>query len=390
MKKFKMLRPHIVTQAMILISCLSCSIAAQVGTMVICKDAPLPPGYKIVRQTEIKTCRGKKGWLIEKDTPKARIVMVPLPVSPEPQAASQSQKPPVRTDNGLCQVNGGLPLNSIESKIFSIHLTLCLGKLSNGDCVQMSLDENQISADTYTPYAFGLPDPDRGEVELINDTSNPPKQFGELHELVDGTTVPPYFKQPMRQIKLPTELIDVIVLSQWEYDLRFYHAENVGPKENGLYTLTGHPYAVWKFKNPAPPSLNRFQMIRTKDGVDDVREFSYDEAEDKWVLSNNGLWATMKSSIIDPDDPCQRIETRLHREGEAITKTIKIFRAFPWGQEIVKVIEDPDGKALVTTFSYFEDKKGPHYRFLKSITHPDGTVELQNTQPDPTMNPPVP
>ena len=88
--------------------------------MVICKDVPLPPGYKIVRETEIKTCRGKKGWLIEKDTPKARIVMVPLPVSPEPQAASQSQKPPVRTDNGLCQVNGGLPLNSTESKVFSI------------------------------------------------------------------------------------------------------------------------------------------------------------------------------------------------------------------------------------------------------------------------------
>ena len=53
---------------------------------------------------------------------------------------------------------------------------------------------------------------------------------------------------------------------------------------------------------------------QNKDGVDDVREFSYVEAEDKWVLFNNGSWATMKSSIIDPDDPCQRIETRLHRE----------------------------------------------------------------------------
>jgi hypothetical protein len=44
----------------------------------------------------------------------------------------------------------------------------------------------------------------------------------------------------------------------------------------------------------------------------------------------------------------------------------------------------------VTTFTYFEDKKGPHYSFLKSITHPDGTVELQNKQPDATINPPVP
>jgi hypothetical protein len=375
---------------MILISCLSGYAGAQVGTMVVCKDTPIPPGYKIVRETESKTCAGKKGWLIEKDTPKPRGVMVLVPVSPEPRATPQAQKIPVRTGNGLCQVNGGLPLNSIESKVFSIHLTLCLGKLSNGDCVQMSLDENQITADTYTPYAFGLPDPDRGEVELINDTSNPPKQFGELHQLVDGITVPPYFKQPMRQIKLPTELIDVVVLSQWEYDLRFYRAEDVGPKENGLYTLTGQPHAIWKFKNPAPPSLNRLQMIRTADGRDDVKEFSYEEPDDKWVFSSNGSWVTMKSSIVDPDNPCQRIETRLQRKDGEVIKTIKIFRAFPWGQELVKLIEDPDGKALVTTFSYFEDKKGPHYRFLKSITHPDGTVELQNKQPDATMNPPVP
>jgi hypothetical protein len=382
-----MLRPRIVIQAIILVSCLSCATAAQVRTTEICKDAPVPPGYKIVRETEIKTCPEKKGWLIEQGTPEARAVMVLQPISPEPKAAAPAQRLPVRTGNGPCHVNGGIPLNSIESNVSNIHLTLCLGKLSNGDCVEMSLEQSQITADTYTPYAFGLPDPDRGEVELINDTSHPPKQFGELHELVDGTAVPPYFKQPMRQIKLPTELIDVVVLSQWQYDLRFYHAQDVGPKRNGLYTVTGHPHAVWKFKNPSPPSLNRLQMIRTTDGVDDVREFTYDAAVDKWVLSGNGSWVAIKSSVVNPGNPCERIETRLDRKSGQVTKTIKIFRAFPWGQELVTVIEDPHGKALITTFAYFEDKKGPHYRFLKSITHPDGTVELQNEQPDPTMKP---
>src|SRR5215207_6845460 len=133
---------------------------------------------------------------------------------------------PVRTGDGPCRINGGIPLNSLESNVAHIQLTLCLGKLSNGGCATMSLHEGRITADTYTPYAFGLPDPDRGEVELINDTSRPPRQFGELHGLVDGTAVPPYFKQPMRQIKLPAALVDVVVLSRWEYDLRFYHAED--------------------------------------------------------------------------------------------------------------------------------------------------------------------
>lgn len=251
----------------------------------------------------------------------------------------------------------------------------------------MSLYESRITADTYTPYAFGLPSPDRGEVELINDISHPSKKFGELHKLVDGTAVPPYSKQPMRQIKLPAALIDVVVVSRWEYDLRFYQAKDVGPKEDGLYTLTGLPDVVRKFKNPEPPSLNRLQLVRTKDGLDGVTEISYDEAEDKWVMSNNGSWVTTKSSVVNPDDPCERIETRLDREDGQVTKTIKMFRAFPWGQEVVKVIEDPDGQALVTTYAYFEDRKGPHYGFLKSITHPDGTVELQNEQPDQTMLP---
>jgi len=372
---------------MILIACLSWSAAAQVETKVICRDAPLPQGYKIVRETEAGTCPGKKGWLIEKDSRQPRAVISIVPVSPEPQAAPRARKIPVRTGDGPCKVNGGIPLNSVESNVSNIQLTLCLGKLSNGACATMNLHEARITEDIYTPYAFGLPYPDRGEVELINDTSHPPKQFGELHKLVDGTAVPPYSKQPMRQIKLPTALIDVVVLSRWEYDLRFYHAKDVGPKEDGLYTLTGLPDVVWKFKNPEPPSHNRLQIIRTKDGGDDVTEFAYDEAEDKWVMLKNGSWVTTKSSVVNPDNPCERIETRLDREGGEVAKKIKIFRAFPWGQEMVKVIEDPEGNALVTTFAYFEDKKGPHYTYLKSITHPDGTVELRNEQPDPTMPP---
>lgn len=385
MKKIEILNKHFVIPALVLIACLSFSAAAQVETKVICKDAPLPQGYKIVRESPAETCPGKKGWIIQKIAPHARAEMVLLPMSPERLPDRQTQKVPVRTGDGPCKINGGIPLTTTESKVSNIRFTLCIGKLASGKCVAMSLYESRITADTYTPYAFGLPSVDRGEVELINDTSHPPKKFGELHQLVDGTTVPPYSKQPMRQVKMPDGLMDVVVLSQWEYDLRFYEAKDVGPKENGLYILTGIPKAIWKFRNPEPPSLNRFQIIKTKDDRDDMTEFTYDEAEDKWVMFRNGSWVTIKSSVVNPENPCERIETRLDREDGEVTKTLKIFRAFPWGQDIVKVIEDPDGRALVTTFAYFEDKKGPHYRFLKSITYPDGTIELQNEQPDPTM-----
>jgi len=375
-----MLRSHFVAWALILIFCFACSTAAQVETKVICKGAPVPQGYKIVGETVAGACPGRNGWLVEKDSRQPRPVITLRPVPTEPRAAPPIQKIPVRTGNGTCKVNGGIPLNSVEANVANIQFSVCLGKLSNGKCATMNLHEEQITEDIYTPYAFSLPDPDRGEVELINDTSLPPKKFGELHKLVDGTVVPTYSKQPMRQIKLPTELVDVVVLSHWEYDLRFYHAEDVGPKENGLYRPMGRPYVVWKFKNPEPPLLNRFQIIKTKDGVDDVTEFSYDEVEDRWDMLKNGALVTTKSSVVNPDDPCERIETRFDSESGELVKKIKIFRAFPWGQALVKVIEDPDGKALVTTYAYFEEKKEAHYTQLKSITHPDGTVELHNQQ----------
>jgi len=386
MKKIKMLRTHFAVPAILLIACLLSSASAQVETKVICKDAPLPQGYKVVAETASGSCPGRKGLLIQKIAPHARAVMVLLPGSPEALAAPQAQKIPVRTGTGQCKINGRLPLNSIESKVSNIRFNLCIGKLASGNCVTMALYESQITRDIYTPYAFGLPSVYKGEVELINDTSHPPRQFGELHQLIDGTAVPPYFKHPMRQIKLPDGLMDVAILSEWEYDLRFYQAKDVGPKENGLYTFTGFPQVVWKIKNPEPPSLGRLQIIKTKDDRDDVTEFTYDEAEDKWAMFRNGSWVTIKSSAVNPENPCERVETRLDKEGGEVTKTIKIFRAFPWGQEIVKEIEDPEGKALTTTYTYFEEKNGPHYRFPKSITYPDGTVELQNEQPDPTMS----
>lgn len=382
MKKFKTLGLHVVARAMILVACLSCSAAAQVETKVICKDAPLPQGYRIVGEAEAVACPGERGWVIGKESRQPRAVLTIGPVSPEQQSAPRAQKMPVRKGDGTCKVNGGIPLTSVEANVSNILFPLCLGKLSDGRCATMNLRQERITEDIYTPYAFGLPNPDRGEVELINDTSQPPKQFGELHRRADGITSAPYSKQPMRQIKLPTELVDVVVLSRWEYELRFYHADAIGPKANGLYTPAGRPHVVWKFKNPEPPSIRRFQIIETKDGVDDVSEFTYDGAEDRWAMLKNGSWVATKSSAVDPDNPCERVETRLDRKGGEVAKTLKIFRAFPWGQALVKVIEDPDGAALVTTYAYFEDKRESHYTHVRSVTRPDGTVELRNQQPD--------
>jgi hypothetical protein len=103
------------------------------------------------------------------------------------------------------------------------------------------------------------------------------------------------------------------------------------------------------------------------------------------LLTKNGVEIARKISEINPDDPCERIETRIDAENSKAVKTVKIYKGFPWGQSIVKTIEDPDGEARTTTYTYFEDLNGPHYSFIKTTIHPNGEVELHNQQPDLTM-----
>jgi hypothetical protein len=82
-------------------------------------------------------------------------------------------------------------------------------------------------------------------------------------------------------------------------------------------------------------------------------------------------------------NPCERIETRFDLQKGSWVKTIKIFKAFPWGQDIIQKIDDADGEARITKYKYFDDPNGPHYTFLKTTIHPDGTIERHNRHPDP-------
>jgi hypothetical protein len=219
----------------------------------------------------------------------------------------------------------------------------------------------------------------RNGAELIPDDSRPSRKIS------DGTPHGGYMTRPLRQVKVPETLLDIVVISQWEYELRFYRPGQVGAKREKLYELVGKPYAVYRFRNPNPPSENRLEITKVKDGTEDKGEYFYEAELDSWSLTKNGHEVVRKTSKVNPHNPCERIETRFETEDSKVLKTVKIYKGFPWGQDIVKKIEDPEGEAKTTTYQYFEDPNGPHYSFLKTTIHPDGEVERHNRQPDPTM-----
>jgi hypothetical protein len=157
----------------------------------------------------------------------------------------------------------------------------------------------------------------------------------------------------------------------------------VRSKRNGFYRVLGEPYSVSRIRNPNPPETNAIEITTIKEGSVEKSEWKYDRSTDTWTFFLNDVESSRKYSQPDPNNPCERIETRYDLKDRVWVKTIKIWKAFPWGQDVIKKIEDPDGAALTTTYKYFEDPDGPHYTFLKTSIHPDGTVERHNRHPDP-------
>jgi hypothetical protein len=272
------------------------------------------------------------------------------------------------TTQSGCAILGGKHLKSTNGSVANMIQYISLGSIG-----EISLREINITADSYTPEVlrFSITDGKNG-AEIIPDDSRP------LRRVSDGTPDGSYMTQPLRQVRVPDTMLDIIVLSQWEYELRFYRPNQVGAKRGKLYQLAGEPFVIYRFRNPNPPSENRLEATTIKHGIEDKSEYFHDAQRDFWSLTKNGKEVVRKSSKINSQNPCERIETRFEAEGSRVLKILRIYRAFPWGQEIFKVIEDPDGEARTTTYTYFEDRNRPHYTFLKTTTYPDGRVEQHN------------
>ncbi|HEU4795720.1 MAG TPA: hypothetical protein VFT02_08825 [Pyrinomonadaceae bacterium] len=293
---------------------------------------------------------------------------------------SPSPSPTARQpEKGGCPVWEGRRLRSTNSGIYTVQYTLGLGRVwDNGDTDRISLAEGVLTPNSYTPDVLGFPVSTKGNtIEFVRDRSRPQRVIADPGEKGG------YTSQSIKQIKVPEAFVDIVVLNQWEYEIRFYQPDQVGPKQDGFYTVTGVPSSVTHVRNPNPPNTNAIEITTTKDGKAEKAEWKYEEATDTWTYFLNGVESTRKSAEINPNDPCERIETRLDLKDGRWSKTIKVFKAFPWGQDIVKKIENPDGKARTTTYKYWDDPNGPHYTFLKTTIHPDGTIERHNRHPDP-------
>jgi RHS repeat-associated protein len=240
----------------------------------------------------------------------------------------------------------------------SVIWELGLGRLANGRSAEkIALREQSLSPSSYTPSALVYAPPGfTSEVDVVlNSTDN-----------------------SLRQVKAPQTLADIVVISSSEYDIRFYRPADVGSKVNGVYSVSGQPFVIWKVKNPDPSSLTRIQISKTpQGGITDTSEYIWDINSGTWSLSTGG-GARVESRTVTYPTPNSRTETTTvkNSSGQLVSKIARTYNNFPWGEQLVQDLVDPDGAALKTTYVYYGNiAEANHYSRLKSVTNPDGSWE---------------
>jgi hypothetical protein len=279
-----------------------------------------------------------------------------------------------------CPVSGK-PLRSTDPRFCSVMISVSAGPSAGR--IPISLCEYELTEDTYSPHRLGSPGGSDVGPEL------------ETIFVPSGNASTPY---TIRQLKSPETFIDIVPLSRWEYEIRFYHPEEsvvsqaktekreglklipgVGrPEPVGLYNVIGEPFVIWRFRNPNPPALEKLQVSQIKNGVTDTNEYHYVAATDTWTMSNNaGELIAVKTSEVNSSDPCQRTEVLVKKDrGIVVSRRSRVFRGFAWGQEIVKQVDEQNGEAKTTTYTYYQDPAEENrYRQVESVTNPDGSWE---------------
>src|SRR5262249_12211170 len=96
----------------------------------------------------------------------------------------------------------------------------------------------------------------------------------------------------------------------------------------------------------------------------------------QWEMdSGNGLRAETRASTWDLAH-ANRTETVTIKNGsnEIVYKEINTWRLFPWGEERVQNVVDPDGAALTNSWTFYSDaaNDGGNYRRLKQELNSNG------------------
>jgi hypothetical protein len=105
-----------------------------------------------------------------------------------------------------------------------------------------------------------------------------------------------------RQVVVPQGMADVVILTDESYEIRCYYTSQIGATNSeGLFTVEGDPFTVWRIENPgiSEDDSERLRMTKTINGHAITNLYSWNSVSATWTLSRgNGLVTETKQTSL--------------------------------------------------------------------------------------------
>ena len=210
----------------------------------------------------------------------------------------------------------------------------------------------------------------------------------------------------LKQVKVPSGLVNIEVKDDFEYHLQCFYAANVtGTNSSGFYETNAPAFATWIVRNPDTSNANNRLVIKeNRNGVE--REFLYTHTSQtlRWDLTKPDGQVVSSWREAGPSG-----NTNFHQQvsvGSAVLRKNQKTRQYvpATGQSLLLREIEGDG-ALTNTTTYTYYTSGPGSNQVQRIDYPDGRWEYfaydsagrratnysaYNNSPPPDSDPPNP
>ena len=183
----------------------------------------------------------------------------------------------------------------------------------------------------------------------------------------------------IRQIFAPQTFVDVYPITQLGalpgFEMDFYGPQTC-PNPVATITPSGSPYASIYVQNDHDSSsgLDRLRITRTEGSVSRSWRVTQAGSSSTWTIeeiNTGGRTSTFQSTIVSG----QRNET-VQLKDASNTVALQTKRIYNTNDELITEIADPNGAALTTTYTYYDqtaDAGTGNQDRLKSVLRPDGS-----------------
>lgn len=195
------------------------------------------------------------------------------------------------------------------------------------------------------------------------------------------------------QVLAPDVFVDVVAIDDYSFEIRLYPPEGIEEEidtvlvgegtetemeieiPTGRYTTEEEPFAVWLVENPGGSTSHDSIVITQIEGDASAHYLFTENAPGDWEMLENNTRREERTKTTLPNGDIETILTVKNAAGVASSKVKTVERYFDFGRRTIERVVDPDGDALTTTWTYYDDEQndGGTYAQIKEVQHPDGS-----------------